>query len=80
MILDGALRMAGNDQNLLDAAGFDFFDNVLDGGFIHDGKHFLGHGLRLRQETGAETGCGNDCFSDFLHFILLLTIGGGRGQ
>ena len=67
MVFNGSLGMAGNNENLLNAAGFDFFHNVLDGGLVHNRKHFLGHGLGLRKETGVETGCRNDCFSDFLH-------------
>jgi hypothetical protein len=54
VVLDGALRAAGDDQDVVDAGGHGFLDHVLDGRLVHDGQHLLGLRLRGRQEAGAE--------------------------
>ena len=67
VVFDGSLRMTADDNDFIDSAGQDFFYNVLNGGFVHNGQHFLRHSLRSRKEPGAESGSRNDRFSDFLH-------------
>ena len=67
VVFDSPLGVTGNDQDLLNAACFDLFDDILDGGFVDDRQHFLRHGFCFRQETGAKAGGRNDGFSDFLH-------------
>ena len=67
VVFDSPLGVTGNDQDLLNAACFDLFDDILDGRFVDDRQHFLRHGFCFRQETGAKAGGRNDGFSDFLH-------------
>ena len=74
MVFNGSFGMAGNNEDLLNAAGPDFFYDILDGRFIYNRKHFLGHGLCFRKEAGAEACCRNDCFSDFLHICTPLYV------
>ena len=70
MVLDGPFGMAGDNQDLFDAALEDFFHNVLDGGFVHNGQHFLGHGFGFRQEPGTEPGGRDHGFTDFHHWAF----------
>ena len=82
MVFNGPLCMAGDDENLFNAAGLDFFYNILNGRFIYNRKHFLRHGLRFRKEPGAKACSRNDCFSDSFHVRLLddvLIISSGWG-
>ena len=67
VILDGALAVAADDEDLLDAARERLFDDVLDGRLIDDWQHLLRRRLRRRQEARTVAGRRNDCFSDFLH-------------
>ena len=67
VILDGALAVAADDEDLLDAARERLFDDVLDGRLIDDWQHLLRRRLRSRQEARAVACCWNDRFSDFLH-------------
>ena len=60
MVLDRALRPAGDDQDLPHPAGHGFFDDELDRGLVHERDHFLRLGFRVGEETSAETGRWND--------------------
>jgi hypothetical protein len=40
---------------------------MLHDGAVDDAEHLLGNGLGGRQEPGAETRDGKDCFADTLH-------------
>ena len=66
--------MTGNDQNLLDPACQDLFDDILDRRLIDDRQHFLRHRLCLRQETRTETGCRNHSLTNFIHGSLLILL------
>lgn len=37
VVFDGTFAATADDQDVFDAAGKGFFDDVLDGGFIYDG-------------------------------------------
>ena len=63
MILDGALPVSADDEDVLDAAQERLLDDVLDGRLIHDGKHFLRRRLRGGEEARAVSCGGNHCFS-----------------
>ena len=45
VLLDGALTSPDDDEDVGDAAGDCFLDDVLNHRFVHDGQHFLGHGF-----------------------------------
>ena len=64
VILDGLLRMSGDEHELLDPGRHRLLHRVLDEGLVDDGKHLLGERLRGRQETGAETRHGKDRLSN----------------
>ena len=65
VVFDHALVPAQNDQDIGDAGPDGFLHQILDGGFVHDGEHPLGHGLGGRQDTGAQTGGGDDGLRNF---------------
>jgi hypothetical protein len=65
MILHQVLAASGDQHELIDPRGFRFFDGVLDQGLVDDRQHFLGHALGCRQEPRAETGHGQDGFTDW---------------
>ena len=51
-------------QDVRDAALDGFFHDVLDDRLVHDGQHFLGHGLGDGQKARAESGGGDDGFAN----------------
>ncbi len=67
VVLDGALAMAADDENFLNAALQGFLNDVLNGRFVDNWQHFLRCCLRRGQKARAVACCWNDCFSDFLH-------------
>ena len=67
VVLNDPLAPVGDDQHILDPGGERLLYNVLNGGFIHNVEHFLGHGLGSGEHARAQPCCGNDCFFNF-HF------------
>ena len=61
-----------DDEHVGDAAVGSFLDQVIDGGIVHDGEHFLGDGTGDRQHARAETCRGDDRFCNLLHSFLRL--------
>ena len=59
----------GDEDDVLDARLQRLVDGILHDGTIDDGQHFLGHRLGGGQKSGAETGDGYHCFSDFSHHV-----------
>ena len=70
MVLDHALVAAGDEDEMLDAGLARLVDHVLHDRPVDDGQHLLRHRLGGGQETGAETGDGEDGFADALHRAL----------
>ena len=64
VVLQRALVASGDHQDVVQADVDGFLHDVLDGGLVHDRKHFLRHGLGGGKEPGAEAGCGNDGLAD----------------
>src|SRR5207247_8872486 len=62
MVLDRALRPAGDNQDLPHPARHGFFDDELDRRLVHERDHFLRLGFRVGEETSGETGGWNDRF------------------
>src|SRR6266571_8105323 len=60
VVLDGPFPAARDDQDVSNSAGRRLLDDILNGGLVHDGNHFLRLGLRVGKEPGAESGRGND--------------------
>ena len=69
MVFDGALAVAADDQDVLDAARERLFDDVLNRRLVDDGQHLFRRRLRGRQAR-AITGRRNDGLADFLHELL----------
>ena len=67
MVLDHALVAAGDEDEMLDAGLARFVDDVLDQRPVDDGEHFLRHRLGGGQEAGAQTGDGENRFTDRFH-------------
>ena len=67
MVLDHRLVAAGDEDEVLDPGGARLIDHVLHDGAVDDAQHLLGDSLGGRQEPGAETGDGQNCFADTLH-------------
>ena len=67
MVLDHRLVAAGDEDEVLDPGGARLIDHVLHDGAVDDAQHLLGDSLGCRQEPGAETGDGQNCFADTLH-------------
>ena len=65
VILDNSFSAVGDDEDICDARGDSLLDDVLDSGLVHDGEHFLRHGLCSREYSCTQTGGGDDCFCDF---------------
>ena len=53
MVFDRALVAACDEDHLANAGGISLFHRVLDQRLVDDWQHFLGLGLRRRQEPGA---------------------------
>jgi xanthine dehydrogenase accessory factor len=64
VVFDGILAPAGDQDDLLDAGGLGFLDDVLNERLVDERKHFFWLRLGGRQETGAEAGRGKDGFAD----------------
>ena len=54
MVFDGALGAARDEDHFGDAGRRRFLNCVLDQWLVDNGKHFFGHGLGGRKETGAQ--------------------------
>ena len=67
VIFDHTFAAIGNDQNIRDACGYRFFNDILDRGFVYDRKHFFGHCFCCGKNSGSQSRGGNNCFCDF-HF------------
>ena len=67
MVLYGTLSATTNNQNIGNTASQCLFNNILNGGLIHNGQHFLGAGLGSRQKTCAQASGRNNCFGNLLH-------------
>src|SRR5271166_1295598 len=66
MLHKGCLAAAGNHTELLDAGGAGFFHRILDQWLVHDREHFLRYGLGGGQESGSQTGHGENSFAQLL--------------
>ncbi|MNT98124.1 hypothetical protein D3C72_2406360 [compost metagenome] len=64
VILQGALATTGNDRHMLKTRIPRFLYAVLDQRFIHNRKHFLGHGLCGGQKARAIAGSREQTFTD----------------
>ena len=64
VILQRILVTSGDHQHVGEARRHGLLHDVLDGRFVHDGQHFLRHGLGGRKEASAQSGGGNDGFGD----------------
>ena len=64
MLLDGALALADDHEDVGDARLDGLLDDVLDHRRVDDRQHLLGLRLGGRQEARAESGGGNDGFAD----------------
>ena len=51
-------------DDVFDAGDYALFGNILNLGFVDDGKHFLGLRFGSRQETGTEAGGGQYGFAN----------------
>jgi len=69
VILNGPLRMAADDQDLLNPACQRLFNNVLDCRLVHNRQHLFWRRLRRRQKSRTKTSCRNDCLANLLHHI-----------
>ena len=80
MVLDHALVAPGHENEMLDPGLARLVDDVLHDRAVDDGEHLLRDCLGGGQETGAETGDGEDGFADALHRALGIgrREGGGR--
>ena len=67
VILDRVLAAAGDQEDVVDARRDRFLDAVLDDRLVHQRQHFLGLRFGGREETRAESGGGEDSFSDGRH-------------
>jgi hypothetical protein len=65
VLLDGALAAADDDEDVRDARVHGLFHDILNDRLVHEGQHLLRHSLGDGQEAGAETGGGNDSFTNF---------------
>ena len=54
VVLNDPLAPVGDDQHILDPGGERLLYNVLNGGFIHNVEHFLGHGLGSGEHARAQ--------------------------
>ena len=66
MVFDGILAFAGDDDDVLDAGGDAFFDDILNLRLVDDGEHFFRLGLGSWKETGAESSGREDRLAYFL--------------
>ena len=72
MILDCALRAAGDEHQGFGARGNRFFDRVLNERLVDDRQHLLRGRLGCRQKTGAASGDGKDGgFDGFLGHVAV---------
>ena len=67
MLLDGPLGARNDDQDVRDAGGGGFFDDVLNDRLVHQREHLFGHRFGDGEEAGAVTSGGNDSFADDGH-------------
>src|SRR5205807_7705141 len=60
VIFDRPLAATRDDEDLPHPARDGLLDDELDRGLVYDRDHLLLHGLRVREETGAQAGRGED--------------------
>ena len=72
MILDGTLAMTADDKDILNPARKSLLDDVLDGGFVHNGQHFLRGCLGRGKKTCPIPCRRNDRFAYMLLFHIML--------
>ncbi len=65
MVFNQALAAVGDNQDIRDAGADGLFHNILDGGLVHDGQHFLRHGLCGGKNPRPKPRGGDDGFFDF---------------
>ena len=63
MVLDRILATSRHDHDVFDARSDAFLDDVLNQGFVDDGKHLFGLGLGGRQESRTQARCGQYSFA-----------------
>ena len=63
MILNGALPVSADDENVLNTARERFLDDILDGRLVHDGEHLFRCRLSRGEKSRAISCGGNHCFS-----------------
>ena len=66
MIHEHGLAATGDQADLFNARSARFFHRVLNKRLVHDGQHFLRHGLGGGQETRAKPGNGQHGFLERL--------------
>ena len=71
MILDGTLAVSADDKDIFNTARKSLFDDVLDGGFVHNGQHFLRRCLGGGKKSCSVSCCRNDGLSYALLFHLI---------
>src|ERR1019366_7188770 len=78
VVLDGTFAASGDEQDLLDTVGNQFFHHILHDRFAGDRQHFLGLRLGGRQQAGPQTRNGNDCALN--HLLNIATGASGPGD
>src|SRR5581483_1841392 len=71
VVFDRTLGVVADDNDIFNAGLYQLLHDALDNGLVYQREHLFGHGLGLWQKARTETGCGYDCFSDFLHRSVL---------
>ena len=64
MILNRVLAAARDDDDVIDTGGHGLLDHILNNGFVHQSQHLLGLRLGGGEESGPQTGGGENCFAD----------------
>ena len=66
MVFDGIFPFAGDDDDVLDAGGDAFFNNILNLRLVDNREHFFRLGFCGGQEASAESSSREHRFADFL--------------
>jgi len=66
VVFHGGLAAAGDDDDLIAAGSYGFFDAILNERFVDESEHFFGQRLGGGKEASAQSCGGEDCFADFL--------------
>jgi len=64
VLFDGAFGGVGDEDDVVEAGGEGFLDDVLDDGAVEDGEHFFWDDFGGGEEAGAEAGGEDDGFAD----------------